>query len=193
MSLPARQERILGRMAHSLRASEPRLTSMFAIFGRLARDEDMPRLEALDAWSLPFWGWRQRLTRLRRERRAASGARAAYAPGARLRAILLVPVMLAALAPAVFLGFGGRSVSRCRTGAPAAAPRTCAEPARGFPVGAATTRVPTTARWLTPAPAGSSPARGCRGPGPWAATPHSAPAAMVRPVATATLTMRELR
>jgi hypothetical protein len=70
MSLPARQKRVLGRIAHSLRASEPHLTSMFAIFTRLARDEDMPRLEALDAWSLPFWGWRQRLTRPSRERRA---------------------------------------------------------------------------------------------------------------------------
>jgi hypothetical protein len=38
--------------------------------------------------------------------------RGAYAPVARLRAILLVPIMLAALAPAVFLGLGGRSVSR---------------------------------------------------------------------------------
>ena len=113
MSLPSGQERILGRMAHSLHTSEPHLTSMFAIFTKLAKDEDMPRLEALDAWSLPLWGWRQRLMRPWRERRAASGAGAAYAPGARLRAILLVPIMLAALAPAVFLGLGGRGVSRC--------------------------------------------------------------------------------
>jgi hypothetical protein len=112
MSLPTRQERILSRMAHSLHASEPHLMSMFAIFTKLTKDEDMPRLEALDAWSLPFWGWRPRLTRPRRTRRAASGTGAAYAPGARLRAILLVPIMLAALAPAVFLGLGGRSVSR---------------------------------------------------------------------------------
>ena len=46
--------------------------------------------------------------------------RGAYAPGARLRAILLVPIMLAALAPAVFLGLGGRSVSRY---GPAACPQ----------------------------------------------------------------------
>jgi hypothetical protein len=68
MSMSARQERILARMAHSLHASEPRLTSMFAIFTRLTRDEDMPGL-----------------------RQAISGAAAAYAPGARLRTILLVP------------------------------------------------------------------------------------------------------
>lgn len=117
MSLPARQERILGRMAHSLHASEPHLTSMFAIFSKLTRDEDMPRLEALDARSLPFWGWRQRLTRPRREGRAASGAGSAYASGARLRAILLVPIMLAALAAAAFLGLGGRTVSGCESAA----------------------------------------------------------------------------
>ena len=74
MSMPTRQERILSRMAHSLHASEPHLTSMFAIFTKLARDEDMPQLEALDAWSLPLWGWCKRLTRPRRERRAASCA-----------------------------------------------------------------------------------------------------------------------
>jgi hypothetical protein len=49
---------------------------MFAIFTRLTRDEDMPRLEVLDAPSLPFWGWCQRLTRPRRKRRAPSGGRA---------------------------------------------------------------------------------------------------------------------
>jgi hypothetical protein len=129
MSLPARQERVLGSMTHSLHASEPHLTSMFAIFTKLTRNEDMPRLEAPDAWPLPFWGWRQRLTRPRRERRAASSAGSAYAPGARLRAILLVPAMLAALATAVFLGLGGRSVSGC---GPAARPQH-SEPAPGRP------------------------------------------------------------
>jgi len=120
MSMPTHQERILGRTADSLHASVPHLASMFAIFTRLARDEDMPRLEALDASSLPFWGWLQRLTRLRRNRRSARGAGAACASGARLRAILLVPIMLAALAPAIFLGLGGRSVSGC---GPAARPQ----------------------------------------------------------------------
>jgi hypothetical protein len=120
MSLPARQERVLGRIEHSLHASEPDLTSMFAIFTKLTRDEDMPRLEALDAWPRPFWGWRQRLTRPRREGRAASSAGSTNAPGVRMRAILLVPVMLAALAAAVFLGLGGRTVSGCE---PAARPQ----------------------------------------------------------------------
>jgi len=75
------------------------------------------------------WGWRQRLTRPRREGRAASSAGSANVPGVRMRAILLVPAMLAALASAFFLGVGWRSVSGC---GPAARPQH-SEPASGRP------------------------------------------------------------
>jgi hypothetical protein len=47
MGLPARQRRRLENIEHKLRSSDPRLASMFAIFGRLTRDEDMPRIEEL--------------------------------------------------------------------------------------------------------------------------------------------------
>jgi hypothetical protein len=129
----------------------------------LARDEDMPRLEALGASSLPFWDWRQRLTRPRRNRRSASSAGAAYAPGTRLRAILLVPITLAALAPAVFLGLGGRSVSGCGpaarpqyTGPALSRPRSCLS----VPPRVAYQRL----QGMTPAPTG----RSARGGMPWA-------------------------
>ena len=39
MSLPARQQRALDRMEGALRASEPHLASMYAIFGRLNAGE----------------------------------------------------------------------------------------------------------------------------------------------------------
>jgi hypothetical protein len=120
MSLPARQQRVLGRIEHSLHADDPRLRSMFAIFTKLTRGQQMPRLELLESRSWPRRYWRQRLTRRRREGRAASGAGSTHAPGVRMRAILLVPVMLAALAAAVFLGLGGRTVSGC---GPAARPQ----------------------------------------------------------------------
>ncbi len=113
MSLPARQERILGRIEHSLHAGDPRLRSMFATFTKLTRGQEMPRLEQLESRLWPLRYWRQRLTRRRREGRAASSAGSTNAPGVRMRAILLVPVMLAALAAAVFLGLGGRTVSGC--------------------------------------------------------------------------------
>lgn len=47
MGLPARQRRRLENIEHKLRSSDPRLAAMFAIFGRLTRDEDMPRIEEL--------------------------------------------------------------------------------------------------------------------------------------------------
>jgi hypothetical protein len=47
MGLPARQRRRLENIEHKLRNSDPRLAAMFAIFGRLTRDEDMPRIEEL--------------------------------------------------------------------------------------------------------------------------------------------------
>src|SRR5258706_7581540 len=48
MSLPARQERVLERIEHSLHACDP-LRSTFAMFTKLTRDEEMPRLERLEA------------------------------------------------------------------------------------------------------------------------------------------------
>jgi hypothetical protein len=47
MGLPARQRRRLENIEHKLRSSDPRLAAMFSIFGRLTRDEDMPRIEEL--------------------------------------------------------------------------------------------------------------------------------------------------
>lgn len=47
MGLPARQRRVLDRIEDSLEGTDPRLATMFAIFGRLTRDEEMPRIEEL--------------------------------------------------------------------------------------------------------------------------------------------------
>jgi hypothetical protein len=47
MGLPARQRRRLDDIEDKLRSSDPRLAAMFAIFGRLTRDEEMPRIEEL--------------------------------------------------------------------------------------------------------------------------------------------------
>jgi hypothetical protein len=49
LSLPAAQEHLLLGMEGELQASEPRLAAMFAIFTRLTRDEELPRLEQLAA------------------------------------------------------------------------------------------------------------------------------------------------
>jgi hypothetical protein len=49
MGLPARQRRVLEKIENALRGTDPRLTSLFAIFSRLNRDEEMPRIEELRA------------------------------------------------------------------------------------------------------------------------------------------------
>jgi hypothetical protein len=112
MSLPARQQRILDRIEHSLHVCEPHLKSMFAVFTKLTENEEMPRLEELRPRPLPFPGWRQR-PRPGRKGQAATGAGASSAAGARLRALLLIPVMLLVLAPAVLVGLAVRSQSPC--------------------------------------------------------------------------------
>lgn len=47
MGLPARQRKTLDKIEGGLRGSDPRLAAMFAIFTRLAQDEEMPRIEEL--------------------------------------------------------------------------------------------------------------------------------------------------
>jgi hypothetical protein len=113
MSLPACQQRVLDRIEHSLHACDPRLRSMFAIFTKLTREEEMPRLEKLEPRSLRPWGWLKRLGRPGRGRRTARGTWATGAPGARLQAIIFVPIALLVLASAAFFGLGARSVRPC--------------------------------------------------------------------------------
>ena len=112
MSLPARQERALERIEHSLHACDP-LRSMFAMFTKLTRDEEMPGLEKLQAPSSPLWDWLKRQAQPVQGRRAPKSAWATGAPGTRMRAIILVPILLLALVPAALLGLGIHGVSHC--------------------------------------------------------------------------------
>lgn len=83
MSLPVCQQRVLDRMEGALRASEPQLTAMYAMFGRLTASEPI-RTERLG---------RKRLRRLQ--------------PGSAMYAIVLIPVMFAAIIVGAL--FGGRT------------------------------------------------------------------------------------
>jgi hypothetical protein len=85
MALPACQQRALDRIEGALRASEPQLVSMYAIFGRLNADEPvgMERLA------------RKRLRLLQH--------------GTAMYAIVLLPVMFAAIIVGALLGGGARS------------------------------------------------------------------------------------
>src|SRR5258708_32415546 len=47
MGLPVRQRRVLERIEGALRGSDPKRAALYAIFARLNRDEEMPRIEQL--------------------------------------------------------------------------------------------------------------------------------------------------
>jgi hypothetical protein len=83
MSLPVCQQRVLDRIEGALRASEPQLTAMYAMFGQLTAGEPI-RTERLS---------RKRLRLLQ--------------PGSAIYAIVLIPVMFAAIVVGAL--FGGRT------------------------------------------------------------------------------------
>jgi len=89
MSLPACQQRALDRMEGVLRASEPHLASMYTMFGRLNAGEPIGA---------------ERLTRKRLRW---------LQPGTAMYAIVLVPVMFAAIIVGALLGGGTRSTTAC--------------------------------------------------------------------------------
>jgi hypothetical protein len=47
MGLPVRQRRKLDHIDRTLRGTDPKLAAFYAIFGRLTRDEEIPRFEQL--------------------------------------------------------------------------------------------------------------------------------------------------
>ena len=112
MSLPAGQQRILDGIADALRATEPRLASMFAIFTRLSKDEPPPRRERLAAA-----GPRALLTAaLRRPPRwDISDSR-----GTRRMMLLISQLAIAFIVIATLLGLSAHAPARC------AAPRQAA-------------------------------------------------------------------
>ena len=89
MSLPVCQQRVLDRMEGALRASEPHLTSMYEIFTRLNAGEPVPA---------------EPLTRRRLRW---------FQPGTAMYAIVLIPVMFAAIIVGALLGGGTRSATAC--------------------------------------------------------------------------------
>ncbi len=119
MSLAAREQRILDGMETTLQAGETRLTSMFAIFTRLFRDEGKPGTEELAArsWQPRSWLNAPRATGGHPWNawwRSPSRARWAIGrPAAKLHAIALIPVALAAIASLVLLGMITASMRSC--------------------------------------------------------------------------------
>lgn len=131
MSLPACEQRVLDRIEGSLRASEPKLSAMYAMFARLNAGEPVGS---------------ERLGRRRL-------ARCWLQPGSAAYAIVLIPVMFAAIVVGALLGGGSRGVSTCEASysvggvSPLAGGRpACQAPARARAVQAARKTVSATAR-----------------------------------------------
>jgi hypothetical protein len=89
MSLPACQQRVLDRMEGALRANEPHLTSMYSIFSQLNAGEPIG-MEQLARKRLRW-----------------------FQPGTAMYAIVLIPVMFAAIIVGALLGGGARSTTAC--------------------------------------------------------------------------------
>jgi hypothetical protein len=89
MSLPACQQRVLDRMEGALRANEPHLTSMYSIFSQLNAGEPIG-MEQLARKRLRW-----------------------FQPGTAMYAIVLIPVMFAAIIVGALLGGGARSTTGC--------------------------------------------------------------------------------
>ncbi len=106
MGLPVGQRKHLDRIESSLRSSDPRLASLFAIFTRLNRDEEMPAMEQLRAGvaQLRLWLKFRRFT-VRRWLRTRAGSR--------LRTALFFPAALAVMACTMLLGGGAPGSQRC--------------------------------------------------------------------------------
>ena len=105
MSLPACQERMLSAIEKTLRAGEPRLASIFAIFTRLASGEELPRTEQLmpQPWLQRVLASAGRAFRSffpRSRPRGIAAVRARGRPAARLRAVVVLPVLLLIMASA---------------------------------------------------------------------------------------------
>jgi hypothetical protein len=94
MSLPARQRCVIDNMEIALRAGDPRLASMFAIFDRLHADEPV------EPERLAPRGW------LRWPR-----------PGSAMYAVVVIPVVFAMIAVGALFG-GGRNARTCEAGYP---------------------------------------------------------------------------
>jgi hypothetical protein len=96
MGLPTGQQRVLEKIEGKLAESDPRLAALFVIFDRLTRAEAMPWFEQI----------RVRPLRDRLARTAGWLRRFARCPAARVRALVVVPAALAAMACALTIAFG---------------------------------------------------------------------------------------
>lgn len=111
MTLSARQRRALDSIEQQLRAREPRLASMFAMFTRLAKDDLPPATETIE---VRRWQWLAELTAALIPRRRRQHLRTAGGAVTRFVNVAFVPfIVLSLLITAIVLGGHGPSANRC--------------------------------------------------------------------------------
>ena len=93
--MPVSQQRVLAGIENALEGGEPRLGSMFAIFTRLTRDEEVPRTEALPEETFPWLSGRLTAT---------------------WRAVIAVPVILGLVTLFVLTAISSSAPQGCRPG-----------------------------------------------------------------------------
>jgi hypothetical protein len=102
MGLPVRQRKVLERIENALRGSDPKLAALYAIFARLTRDEEMPRVEQLRHRALLVLAWLRLIP-------AAIGSRLHFRLLPRQRAVLFFPLAIALAVTSIV--FAARSSS----------------------------------------------------------------------------------
>jgi hypothetical protein len=113
MGLPASQRRVLDRIESTLRGSDPRLAALYAVFTRLTRDEEMPRIEQLrHRAALLAWRVRVRLGRIL--------VRVFGPLIPRQRAVLFFPLALALALVSILFALGSGPSTRCTPVSPIA-------------------------------------------------------------------------
>ncbi len=106
MGLPVRQRVALDRMDRTLRGTEPRLAALYAIFGRLTRDEEMPRFEQLRHGVMARLGWLGRVL--------AAIARRLHVPfRRRQRIVLFYPLAIALTVGSIVLAVRSAPTRSC--------------------------------------------------------------------------------
>jgi len=107
MSLPAGQQRVLDGMAERLRASEPRLATMYAIFTRLSKNEAPPWREQLRT-SPAVLVWLSALAR------RCGGRRISWRGSTGKRILIVGPMAAVFVLLGVLMGLNSGTPANCR-------------------------------------------------------------------------------
>lgn len=111
MSLTARQCRALETIERHLRAREPRLASMYAMFTKLTKDELLPAAETI---RIGRWHWLTELIGRWRGIQRRRRLRMANSPATRFASVAFVPFITIGLLVTVIMVVGhGAPATRC--------------------------------------------------------------------------------